>query len=167
MAAFAGETVAFAAGLLLLWRWSGLFAAGARIALSDRDGWRRMGVLNRDILIRTLALLFAFAFFTRQSAAFGAVVLAANAIHMQFFALAANFWTGSRRRRSSLPGSCSAQATELGSAARCALHSAGVLASGLALTLAYFAIARPFVAVLTGAPLVRQAAMGVTSAGRR
>ncbi len=94
MAAFAGETVAFAAGLLLLWRWSGLFAAGARIALSDRDGWRRMGVLNRDILIRTLALLFAFAFFTRQSAAFGAVVLAANAIHMQFFALAANCLDG-------------------------------------------------------------------------
>jgi multidrug resistance protein, MATE family len=159
VAAFAGETVAFAAGLLLLWRMGGLFSAGGQAALSNRDGWRRMGVLNRDILIRTLALLFAFAFFTRQSAAFGAVVLAANAIHMQFFALAANCLDGFAAAAEQLAGVMIGAHDRLGFRRAVRLTFGWSLASGLALTLAYFAIARPFVALLTGAPLVREAAM--------
>ncbi len=49
---------------------------------------------NRDIFIRTLALLFSFAWFTNQSAVFGDRVLAANHLLMQFIAFSAYFLDG-------------------------------------------------------------------------
>lgn len=42
-------------------------------------------VVNRDIFIRTLCLIFAFAFFTARSATYGDTVLAANTILMQLW----------------------------------------------------------------------------------
>ncbi len=42
-------------------------------------------LLNGDIFIRTLLLIFAFAFFTAKSAAFGDRILAANSILMQLW----------------------------------------------------------------------------------
>ena len=50
--------------------------------------------VNRDIMIRSFSLLFAFAFFTRQGAQFGDVVLAANAILMHFFMVGGYFLDG-------------------------------------------------------------------------
>lgn len=55
--------------------------------------WRLMA-LNRDIMIRSFALLAAFAFFTRTGAQFGAVVLAANAILLNIFFVAGNYLDG-------------------------------------------------------------------------
>ncbi len=49
---------------------------------------------NRDIFIRTLALLFAFAWFTNQGAQFGDRILAANHLLMQFIAFSAYFLDG-------------------------------------------------------------------------
>ena len=46
-------------------------------------------VLNQNIFIRTLCLIFAFAFFTRQGANQGELVLAANAILLNFQMLVA------------------------------------------------------------------------------
>jgi MATE family multidrug resistance protein len=54
----------------------------------------RLVALNRDIMIRTFALLFAFAVFTSQSAAAGDVVLAANEILMNLIVFAAFFLDG-------------------------------------------------------------------------
>ena len=45
---------------------------------------KRTIVLNVDIFIRTICLVFAFAYFTAQGAAFGNVVLAANAVLLNF-----------------------------------------------------------------------------------
>ena len=55
--------------------------------------WRLMA-LNRDIMIRSFALLAAFAIFTRSGAQFGAVVLAANAILLNIFFVAGNYLDG-------------------------------------------------------------------------
>lgn len=58
---------------------------------------RRMGrlmVVNRDIMIRSFILMFAFAFFTAQGARYGETTLAANAILMQFFMIAGYFLDG-------------------------------------------------------------------------
>lgn len=52
--------------------------------------WQRLGamlVLNRNIFIRTLCIIFTFAFFTRQGARQGELVLAANAILINFLLL--------------------------------------------------------------------------------
>lgn len=45
---------------------------------------RRTLALNLDIFIRTICLVFAFAYFTAQGAIFGNVVLAANAVLLNF-----------------------------------------------------------------------------------
>lgn len=49
----------------------------------------RLMSLNRDIFIRTLCLIFVFAFFTRQGARQGDVILATNAVLLNFQALLA------------------------------------------------------------------------------
>lgn len=46
---------------------------------------RRFISVNTDIFIRTLSLIFAFSFFTAQSARFGEVTLAANSILIQLW----------------------------------------------------------------------------------
>ena len=65
-----------------------------RAKLLDRAGFSRLLTVNRDIMIRSFSLLFAFAFFTRQGAQFGDAILAANALLMHFFLLAGYFLDG-------------------------------------------------------------------------
>jgi MATE family multidrug resistance protein len=55
----------------------------------DAEGLRRLLRVNGDIFLRTLCLILAFAFFTQQGARMGDVVLAANAILLQFQGLQA------------------------------------------------------------------------------
>ena len=73
------------AGQAWRWRWRSL------------GGWssmRPMLLANVDILIRTLALLACFAWFTHQGALFGDTVLAANHILLQLISFAAFFLDG-------------------------------------------------------------------------
>lgn len=55
---------------------------GARIV--ETGALRRTVALNIDIFIRTICLVSAFAYFTARGAAFGDIVLAANAVLMNF-----------------------------------------------------------------------------------
>ncbi len=67
--------------------WRRLSKVGGRVSgerLLDRRELVHTLAVNRDIMIRTLLLIFAFAFFTRQGAQFGDTVLAANAILLNF-----------------------------------------------------------------------------------
>ncbi|HTI01663.1 MAG TPA: MATE family efflux transporter [Acidisoma sp.] len=158
-AAVAGETVAFLGGLLLLGR---IMGAGAweqfRRSLGDGAGWRHMGVLNRDTLLRTIALLFAFAFFTRQGARLGAVVLAANAVHMQFFALSANCLDGFAAAAEQLAGRMIGARDRTGFLRALRLTLGWSLVSGAGITLLYLAFGQEFVALMTRAEAVRQVA---------
>ncbi len=60
----------------------------------DRARILRTVAINRDIMIRTAALVGSFAFFTRQGAVGGDTVLAANAILMNFVGVVAFFLDG-------------------------------------------------------------------------
>lgn len=62
--------------------------------LLDLPALKQTFLVNRDIMIRTLCLIFAFAWFTNQGARAGDVVLAANAVLMQFVTLSAFFLDG-------------------------------------------------------------------------
>tara|TARA_B110000858_G_scaffold175732_1_gene209321 strand:- start:4928 stop:6259 length:1332 start_codon:yes stop_codon:yes gene_type:complete len=62
--------------------------------LMDAAAFRKMLAANRDIMIRTLLLVFSFGFFINQSAQFGDVVLAANHILLQLISFAAFFLDG-------------------------------------------------------------------------
>lgn len=86
-ATLSAEWFGCAVGLLLLaaqleWKhflWSGLLHAEELLHLFR---------LNRDILLRTLALVGAFAWFTRRGAAEGDAVLAANAVLLNLLSIA-------------------------------------------------------------------------------
>ncbi len=62
--------------------------------LYDSVALKRMMSMNGDIMIRSFALLFAFGYFTAQSARFGDVILAANAILLHFMFVGAYFLDG-------------------------------------------------------------------------
>ena len=65
-----------------------------RAALFDRAKLMRMLAVNRDIMIRTAALISAFLFFTAQGARAGDVTLAANAVLNNFLLVNAFFLDG-------------------------------------------------------------------------
>lgn len=82
-----GETVALVIGAVVVW-------TQVRSDLPSRErlfqlaAFRRVMAINGDIMIRSFALIAAFALLTRQGAQFGEVILAANAILMNFFMVA-------------------------------------------------------------------------------
>lgn len=78
------EWVALLFGLVLIWpslkRETGLFDRSALVSLFNA---------NRDILIRTLAMLFCFAWFVRSGAQLGTEYVAGNEVLLQFITVAA------------------------------------------------------------------------------
>ncbi len=62
--------------------------------LLQRESLAKTLSANGDIMLRTLVLVFSFAFFTNQSARFGDIILAANHILMQLVAFSAFFLDG-------------------------------------------------------------------------
>ncbi len=72
--------------------------------LLDRDRLTELFRLNRDILVRTLALMTTFALFTNFSALIGTTVLAANAILQRLQLLAAYLIDGAAFATESLAG---------------------------------------------------------------
>lgn len=73
------------------------FSPAARPTLSqiiDKYAFKKLMALNGDIMIRSFALVTAFAWFTRQGGQFGDQTLAANAILMNFVMVAGYFLDG-------------------------------------------------------------------------
>jgi len=93
-ASFVAETVTAVLGFVIAFRLINRGRMPHRGLILDRVAIVRMIAVNRDIMIRSFALLFAFAFFTSRSAAHGDVVLAANQILMTLFFVGAFFLDG-------------------------------------------------------------------------
>jgi multidrug resistance protein, MATE family len=89
-----GEVVASVVGALIALRMNRPVLRSAMPLVYERSGFMRMLGLNRDIMIRSFALLFAFAVFTRIGTRFGDVTLAANAVLMNFFLVGGYFLDG-------------------------------------------------------------------------
>ena len=88
------EWVALATGLALVTRIAGagplaLARTAGHAALWGREPLRRIFAVNRDLMIRTVALLLMFAWFANAGARLGAVALAAQHVLMQFVNVAA------------------------------------------------------------------------------
>jgi MATE family multidrug resistance protein len=113
---------------------------------------------NGDIMLRTVLLLFGFAWFTDQSARFGDVVLAANHVLLQFVSFSAFFLDGYAFAAEMLIGSA------IGARARGAFDDAVArsselaLGSALLLALSLWAIGPWAIDLLTDLPAVRAAA---------
>ncbi len=85
LATVIAEYLGLGIGILLVRReLSGHKKLGSGLALLDPAKFRRMLRINRHIFLRTLCLIFVFAFFTAQGAKQGTVILAANAVLLNF-----------------------------------------------------------------------------------
>jgi MATE family multidrug resistance protein len=84
-AAFAAESATAALGLVVVFRLSDPADRPDMPRILNLKAFRRMLSVNGDIMVRSFALLFAFAFFTSRSASESDVVLAANQILITFF----------------------------------------------------------------------------------
>lgn len=149
------EGLAVLAGLMVVWqKLSGLGPLNWRY-IFDRIALIRLFGVNRDIMIRSFCLLFAFAFFTAQGARFGEVTLAANAILLNFFLIAGYFLDGFATAAEQLAGRAvgARHRPAFDSAVRMTLVWGGVLA--LFATLIFW-FAGPFVIdLLTTSETVR------------
>ena len=131
-----------------------------RSRLLDAAALKKMLAANRDIMIRTLLLVFSFGFFINQSAQFGDVMLAANHILLQLISFAAFFLDGYAFVVESLVGS------SLGARRRdsfdIAVKRSSILAlvTATALALLLLVFGDLAVAVLTDLEPVQTAAQG-------
>jgi MATE family multidrug resistance protein len=94
IAAVVAEGAGLALGILIARHLTQGKLAVTRAALLDRAKLMRMLAVNRDIMIRTAALISAFLFFTAQGARAGDVTLAANAVLNNFLLVNAFFLDG-------------------------------------------------------------------------
>lgn len=88
------EWIALGTGVLICGRVAGasmpaLWRRAPRAALFARDAMARLFAVNRDLMIRTVALLFLFAWLANAGARLGADALAANQVLLQFVNVAA------------------------------------------------------------------------------
>ncbi len=132
------------------WRLRGLFA----------DRGRTAGLLraNADIFLRTLCVIFAFAWFTAQGAKLGETVLAANAVLLHFLMFMSHGLDGFAFAAEALVGGAigSRSRARYGTAARLTTLWAGIVAAGFAL--AYLAAGGLIIDALTDLEAVREAA---------
>lgn len=104
-AAVVAEAVGLVLGVLIARRLAHEPLNVPRAALFDRAKLVRMLSVNRDIMIRTAALITAFLFFTAQGARSGDVILAANAVLNNFLLVSAFFLDGLANAAQQLCGS--------------------------------------------------------------
>jgi MATE family multidrug resistance protein len=94
IAAVIAEAAGLVLGLLIARRLTRGQPPVPRAALFDRAKLTRMLTVNRDIMIRTAALISTILFFTAQGARSGDVTLAANAVLNNFLLISAFFLDG-------------------------------------------------------------------------
>lgn len=143
-----------------------LFTAGAH---PDRPRWsdlrwskltegaslRRLFVLNRDILLRTLSLVAAYAWFTRTGARSGDAILAANAVLINFLWIAGYGLDGFANATEALVGE--AIGAKRVADYRAVLKASSVSAFTVAalLSLAYLAFGKQIIDVFTNQEPIR------------
>lgn len=158
-ATLTAEWAGAALGLAIAWR--KLARMGGRLStarLFDGRRLRRLVGVNLDIFLRTLTLIFGFAFFVAQGAKAGDATLAANAVMMNFLHIMAYGLDGFAFAAEALVGAA------VGARDRAALRRSVRLTTlwaglcALAFALAFALLGPAAVELLTAVPEVREAA---------
>ncbi len=154
------EWLALIAGIIIATRIAGqsplaiLRQAGWPVVL-DRAALSRMFAINRDLMIRTLALLLIFMWFANAGARLGAQTLAANHVLLQFINIAAFVLDAFAFTAEARVGHA------IGAGSRAAFTRATRLTaefsflSGLVLALAFLALGPMLIGLLTTDPGIR------------
>lgn len=160
LAAVIAELSGIGAGLAVAWRMLGRRLDVPAGILFDRARMTRMLVVNRDIMIRTAALISAFVFFTARGARAGDVTLAANAVLHNFTLVGAFFLDGIATAAEQLCGRAygARDRQAFGHAVRLVLLWG--FAFGLAATLLFAATGEHIINLMTASPDVREMARG-------
>lgn len=118
----------------------------------------QMLVLNHNIFIRTVCLIFSFAFFTAQGARYGDVVLAANAVLMNFQTFMAYGLDGFAHAAEALVGKAIGQRDK--SQFKRAIHTAAVWSIGISVcfVLLYALFGKMLINLLTDIEDIRNVA---------
>lgn len=165
MASVMAEYVGLLLGVWLVWRVLGEMAGGhaaARVGLARvlaPGPLRRLVAVNRDLFIRTVCLIGGFAFFTAQGARQGDVILAANAVLLNFQTFMAYGLDGFAHAAEALTGRVIGERSR--SALRQVVFRCGQWMLGMAILLAlgYALAGRYIIAAMTDVVAVREAAL--------
>lgn len=155
---FGGELITMIAGLIVVSR---------RVSIKDLPTWskvldaaaiRRTTMINADIMIRSFSLLTAFTLLTRQSAALGTEILAANAVIMNLFLFAGYILDGFATAAEQLAGK--AIGARHRPAFRNAVRLTIIWGFGIAvlLSLMFFVFSTPIISLMTASPGTRELA---------
>jgi MATE family multidrug resistance protein len=155
------EVIATCIGLWFVFRHMASSYGSLRVPkqrLKDLDALTKTFAVNRDLMIRTLCLIFAFAWFTNQGAASGDVLLATNAILLQFVTFSAFFLDGYALAAETLVGhAVGAQDQERFSLTLRYTTEIGLLTS-VVIGLVFYLTGPSIIDFLTNVPEVRQTA---------
>ncbi|KPB02486.1 MATE family efflux transporter [Ahrensia marina] len=129
------EAAVAIASFIWLWRGFDQTQKPAWAEVLDRASLLKMVSVNRDIMIRSFALLIALTLFTRLGANMGTVTLAANAILLNFFFVSSYFLDGLAAASEQLAGRA------IGVGSRAALWQAIRKSCGFGFALSFLAAA--------------------------
>ncbi|VAW12755.1 DNA-damage-inducible protein F [hydrothermal vent metagenome] len=155
---FIGQAVATVAGLALVTAIHGRSILVPWAVIFSADGFGRLLSINRDIMVRSAALIFAFGFFTVQGSRQSELILAANAVLMNFLMIAGYFLDGFATAAEQLVG------TAIGRRSRAMVQRAVRLTVGWgiglggAASLVFLGLGPVFIDMITTSPEVRAAA---------
>lgn len=152
------ETAGFAGGLVVARILLGPNYRVSRALLFDRARWLQMLAVNRDIMIRTAALIGAFLFFTAQGARAGDRVLAANAVLYNFLMIGSFFLDGLANAAEQLCGQTFGARNRVQFARAVRLVLAWSVTFGVVVSLIFIAAGDHLIDIITTSPDVRLAA---------
>lgn len=158
LAAAIAETAGLAAGLMVAWRLIGDGHGLSAATVLERGKLLRMLAVNRDIMIRTAALIAAFAFFTAQGARAGDVTLAANAVLHNFMLIGSFFLDGMATAAEQLCGRAVGARDRTAFARAVRLVIVWGFAFGAALSAVLLVTGTALIDLMTTSPEVRAAA---------
>jgi MATE family multidrug resistance protein len=126
--------------------------------LAEAASLRRLFALNRDILLRTLSLVGAYAWFTRTGARSGDAILAANAVLINFLWIAGYGLDGFANAAEALVGEAigAQRITDYRAVLKACAVSAFTVAA--LLSLAYLAFGKEIIAIFTNQEFIRSLA---------
>ncbi|MWV28358.1 MATE family efflux transporter [Aurantiacibacter rhizosphaerae] len=157
------EGIALVTGLFIVGRIAGanvlaIIARTPRALLTDRARLAKLFAVNRDIMIRTIALLILFTWFANAGARLGAQTLAANHVLLQFVSFAAFILDAFAFTAEQRVGSAFGQGDKARFMRAIRLTGEFSLASGAALALAFLLLGGPLIGFLTTDAAVRETA---------
>ena len=145
IAAVIAEIGGVVLGLAVLARLGARPWSADRRRVLDAAAMRRVLAVNLDIGIRTVALVFVFAFFTTQGARAGDTTLAANAVLYNMFMIGAFFLDGFATAAEQLCGQALGSRDERAFRRVVVLAVGWSLAAGAVVTAFFLAIGVPFI----------------------